>query len=357
MDQSGAGGVGLIPRERLEELLHDFKKRKMAVIGDLYLDRYGVGVMEGIAREAPVPIVRLKGSNANTYSPGGGSNVCANVADLGPKTYPISVFGEDLHGYELKKQLEQRKIDTRFIEVDASRVTPTFEKFFASAHGSPIQQVGRVDMENDTPLGANTENRLVDSIRAAAGMVDAFIIADYAETAAAQVITPKVLETIVEIAAEGKVPIISDSRTRIQMFKYTMAVPNEYEAAVAAGLYEPAMAGVIPDDIADKSGDKLSSILGRPCFITRGPKAMSVHHDGVIERVQPKPTEGEIDTCGAGDTVDAGIAAAIASGASLLEAAEVGDLAANVTIKKIGTTGTATPEEILGLYDNLTTRR
>jgi len=343
----------LIPRDRLEELLSVFKNRKIAVIGDLYLDRYGVGTMEGIAREAPVPIVRLRGAGSNTYSPGGGSNVCANVADLGPKTYPISVFGEDLHGYELRRQLEERGIDTRYIEVDPSRVTPTFEKFFASAHGSPVQQVGRVDIENDTPVSPETERRLIESIEKAAQVVDAFIVADYAETPAAQVITPKILEIIVRIAGEGKVPFISDSRTRIQLFKNTMAVPNEYEAAVATGLYEPSMAGVIPDDVADRAGDKLSSLLGRPCFVTRGPRAMSVHHDAIIERVEPKPTIGQIDTCGAGDTVDAGVAAAIASGATLLEAAEIGDLAANVTIKKIGTTGTATPKEILELYDQL----
>jgi len=341
----------LIPRERFEELLFAFSKKRIAVLGDLYLDRYGVGVMEGIAREAPVPIIRLRGEEADTYSPGGGANVCANVADLGPKTYPISVFGNDSHGFELRKQLESRGMDTRYIVTDDARVTPTFEKFFASAHGSPVQQVGRVDIENSNPISRSSEERILEALDEAKETVDALVVADYADVPGIWVISERILEKIVEIGQKTDIPIISDSRTRIQLFKNTIAVPNEYEATVASGLYRDTMAGVPPDEVVDEAGRLLSSRLGRPVFITRGPKAISIFQGNDVEHVPSVHVEGEIDTCGAGDTVDAGVAAALASGASLREAAVMGDVAAQITVRKIGTTGTATPKEMMDFFD------
>jgi sugar/nucleoside kinase (ribokinase family) len=85
--------------------------------------------------------------------------------------------------------------------------------------------------------------------------------------------------------------------------------------------------------------------------VTRGPNPLTVYEGGRVESVPPIPIEVELDTCGAGDTVDAGVAAGLAGGATLYEAAEVGNIAAGVTIQKIGTTGTATPDEMLSLYD------
>lgn len=340
-----------ITRERLQDLVSNFSKTKIAVLGDLYLDRYGTGVMEGIAREAPIPILRLRGENCDIYSPGGGANVCANVADLGPKTYPISVFGDDSNGFELTNQLKARNMDTRYIVTDESRVTPTFEKFFASAHGSPIQQVGRVDIENLNPISKDSEDRIIESLEDARNSVNAIVVADYADTPGTWVVTERVLEEIVKIGEETDIPIISDSRTRIQIFKNTIAVPNEYEASVATGLYEDAMAGIPPDPVVDKAGQLLSAKLRRPAFVTRGPKSISIYEGEKIQHIPSIQIKGEIDTCGAGDTVDAGIAAALASGATLGEAAEIGDIAAKITIKKIGTTGTATPEEMMEFFD------
>ncbi len=341
----------IMPRERLQELLSKAARTKVAVIGDLYLDRYGTGTMEGIAREAPVPIVRLRGAKANRYSPGGGANVCANVADLGPRTYPISVFGNDLHGFELTKQLESMRMDTKYIVKDESRVTPTFEKFFATAHGSRVQQVGRVDMENTNAISRASEDLVLENLREAAGFVDAIIVADYADSPGMWVVTESILKEIVLIGSRTDIPIITDSRTRIQMFENTMGAPNEYEAAVGTGLYHDSMAGKIPDEVAEKAGSELSRMLGRPVFLTRGAKGVALHQGDKVEYTVEVDLEGEMDTCGAGDTVDAGIAGALAAGASFLEAAEVGHYAAQVTVQKIGTTGTASPEEILAFYD------
>ncbi len=344
-------------RERLRQLVTDFSKTKIAVIGDLCLDRYGTGTMEGIAREAPVPIVRLRGSGTDVYSPGGGANVCANVADLGPKTYPITVLGDDLHGFELTRQLERRGMDTRFIFKDEARVTPTFEKFFASAHGSPVQQVSLVNIENSNRIGAESEERILDALDRARDIVDAVIVADYADNPGTWVVTERILERLTSLGKETDLPIISDSRTRIELFRNTTAVPNEYEATVATGLYEENMGGLPPDPVVDKAGNLLSERLGKPSFVTRGPKGISIHHDGGIDRLETVEIEGEIDTCGAGDTVDAGVAAALASGSTLMEAAAIGDMAAKITIKKIGTTGTATPEEIMAFFEKHMVKR
>jgi rfaE bifunctional protein kinase chain/domain len=321
------------------------------VVGDLYLDRYGMGTMEGIAREAPVPIVRLRGSKSNYYSPGGGANVCANVADLGPKTYPVTVFGDDPHAFELTNQLVARGMDPKYIVKDPDRVTPTFEKFFASAHGSPKQQVGRVDIENINRISAESEESIIGALQEASGFVDAIIVADYADTPGTWVVTEKVLEEIVRIGDATDVHILTDSRTRIGQFVNTIAVPNEFETAVATGVYRDTMEGKVPDDEADRAGVLLSKKLGRPVYMTRGPKPITMFDGDSIQRVPALHIEGEIDTCGAGDTVDAGIATGLASSATPYEAAEIGDIAAQITVLKIGTTGTATPGEMMSFYD------
>ncbi len=339
-----------ITRDRLEQLLTEFPEKRIAVIGDLCLDRYGTGIMEGIAREAPVPIVRLRGNDSDKYSPGGGANVCANVAALGPKTYPITVFGDDLHGFELTRQLEARDMDTRFIFKDDSRATPTFEKFFASAHGSPVQQVSLVNIENSQGISDESEELILDALDEVKEFIDALVIADYADTPGTWVVTESILERITELGEETDIPIVTDSRTRIELFKNTYAVPNEFEATVATALYEETMEGIPPDAVVDRAGRMLTGKLNHPCFVTRGAKAISVYDDDEVEHVPSVKIGGEIDTCGAGDTVDSGVAAALASDSTLREAAEIGDMAAKVTIKKIGTTGTATPDEILDFY-------
>jgi len=340
-----------ISRERLEELLNQASRAKVAVVGDLYLDRYGMGTMEGIAREAPVPIVRLRGAGSNYYSPGGGANVCANVADLGPKTYPITVFGDDPNGFELRNQLVSRGMDPRYIVKDTERVTPTFEKFYASAHGSPKQQVGRVDIENINRISSESEDSIIGALREASKSVDAIIVADYADTPGTWVVTERVLQEIIDIGGKTDVPILTDSRTRVGQFKNTIAIPNEFETAVATGIYRDTMEGKVPDDEADRAGVKLSKMLGRPVFMTRGPKPITRFDGDDLQRLPTIKIEGEIDTCGAGDTVDAGIATGLASGSTQLEAAELGDIAAHITVLKVGTTGTATPAEMLTFYD------
>jgi bifunctional ADP-heptose synthase (sugar kinase/adenylyltransferase) len=130
-----------------------------------------------------------------------------------------------------------------------------------------------------------------------------------------------------------------------------IVVPNDYEAAMAAGVYESHTSHAIADSVVLSAGEKLRQMTGRPVFITRGERGISLFGDaGRHSLVSTVALDGEIDATGAGDTVASAIAAALCAGASLQEAAELANLAGRITVGKIGTTGVASPEEIMACH-------
>lgn len=340
-----------LSESRLCEILERLPSARIAVFGDFYLDRYGLGTMEAISREAPVPIVRLKRRASNRYSPGGAGNTAMNLAGLGAQLWAVGVIGADLYGGELKKQLAAKGADVSGLIEDGSRVTGAFEKFYAAAYHSLSQQVARVDTENENPPAAEVERRLTDKLRELLDQLDGMIVADYAEVEGTGVVTPALLQIVSERAAERDRVIVGDSRDRIGEFRHILGVPNDYEAAMAAGVYRSHTAQDVPDEVVRQSGEILTKKLQREVIITRGYRGMTLFdNDGRPTHVATRPAEGQIDPTGAGDTVGAAVAASLVSGASLHEAAEIANLAAGVTVVKIGTTGTATPDEILTAF-------
>ena len=343
-----------LTESRVRELLARFRDARIAVLGDFYLDRYGMGTMEAISREAPVPIVRLKRRASNRYSPGGAGNTAVNLADLGARVWAVGVIGNDLYGGELRDQLAAKGADVNGLIEDDSRVTGAFEKFYASAYHSLPQQVARVDTENENAIAPEVERRLIRKVRELLDDLDGMIVADYAEVEGTGVVTPALLQIVSARAARRDRMIVGDSRDRIGAFTHILGVPNDYEAAMAAGVYRSHTAQDVPDEVVAQSGKILTERLQRELIITRGRHGMTIFdRDGQFTHVPTRPARGQMDPTGAGDAVGAAVAASLGSGASLREAAEIANLAAGVTVVKVGTTGTATPDEIIAAFRRL----
>jgi len=335
--------------EELARILDGFEGRRIAVLGDFYLDRYIWGNMEGISREAPVPIVRVE---QDVYSPGAAGNTALNVRTLGASVYAVGVIGEDIAGEIMRREFARRGIDDTVLLGDGERHTPTFSKIYAASYHGKRQQVARFDRENESGLSPAMEEALLDRLEETIHRADALIVADYAEVPGTGTVTDRVLREAGQIAQAGGTPSVGDSRDRIAEFaKFTVVVPNDYEAAMAAGVYHPHTSGDIDDETVIESGGRLLNRTdGESVIITRGERGMTVFQGEGWTHVPTVPAYGEIDVTGAGDTVTAVIALALASGIDLVRAAEIGNLAGAVTVGKLGTTGTATKEEVLEMY-------
>ena len=335
--------------EELTRTLDGFKGRKIAVLGDFYLDRYIWGNMEGISREAPVPIVRVE---HDVYSPGAAGNTALNVRALGAEVYAVGVVGEDIAGEIMRREFAQQGIDDTALLTDSARHTPAFSKIYAASYHGKRQQVARFDRENEDGLSPSIEKALLDRLEEVLGRADALIVADYAEVPGTGTITDRVLQEAGRTAQMRGTPSVGDSRDRIAEFaKFTVVVPNDYEAAMAAGVYHPHTSGDIDDKTVLESGRHLLDRTGgESVIVTRGERGMTVFREEGWTHVPTVPAQGEIDVTGAGDTITAVISLALASRVDLAYAAEIGNLAGAVTVGKLGTTGTASRGEILAMH-------
>jgi len=331
---------------RLSELLTALRALHVGVIGDLTLDGYWFADMtrSAISREAPLfprPVVREQ------YSCGGAANVAWNVSALQPaETRAFAVFGKDWRGELLLHALDDAGVNTQAVLRDPAWFTPFFGKVILQA-GRLQQEDARLDFINTAPLSPESEEELLSQLEQALPKLDALIVADYQ---AVGVITPRVLEGLNRLAARFPRVVFSiDSRERIGQFRGMVRKPNDIEATRwFFPERAPELVGL--DDLAE-AGLRLSGDSGCPLFITMGERGCLALAHGESRLVPAVRVPPPVDTVGAGDTFLSALTLALAAGASAVEAAALGHLAAAVTIRKLGITGAASPTEILEAYE------
>jgi D-beta-D-heptose 7-phosphate kinase/D-beta-D-heptose 1-phosphate adenosyltransferase len=315
--------------QRLETLLRQMRGRRLAIVGDVILDRYLVGDSERISPEAPVPVVRVTGERV---APGGAANVASNVAALGGEPLLVGALGGDRAAEALRQELATHGIADRWLYSLAGRPTTTKTRVIARG-----QQVVRIDEEDDAVIDAEATRRLGESAAEVIALADALILEDYDKG----VLSPGLIRTAIAAAADRGLPIVVDPKHR-GFFCYqgaSVLKPNRRELAEALG------AGA--DLTRPEQFSALMARLGvRHLLVTLGSEGMLlVDRDGGTERI-PSQAREVYDVSGAGDTVTAWVAAALAAGAPVLEAATVANLAAGVEVGKAGVS-TVSPEEIL----------
>jgi len=334
----------LLTHDRLDTILARAPELRVAVIGDFFLDKYLV--LDPALAEVSLETGRTAHQVVDVRcSPGAAGTVTSNLAALGVgRIEAIGVIGLDGEGDDLLRGLAATGVRTDRLDRRTDRRTPTYMKPMRREADGEVE-TERLDIKNRKPMPVEAEAGVIERLRAlcAAGGADAVIVADQVQERNHGVITDTVRAAIARLAVEHpRLILLADSRARIGEFRAVCIKPNRAEAAGALGTEEPES----PADTA-RVGLSLAAASGRTAFVTMGPQGIVVCEPGGLwTHVPTRPATGPIDIVGAGDSTTAGIVTALCAGASPAEAAAMGNLCASVTIRKLGTTGTASPAEL-----------
>jgi len=318
---------------RLKLLLKKIEKKRILVIGDVGVDRYTIGLVERISPEAPVPIVLVEQEKLKL---GLAANVADNVQALGGTSLLTGIVGEDRTAEDFRGLLKESGIQAQHLVVDRSRRTVLKERIV-----SDRQQLLRVDYESLHSLDRRMEAALLEKILELIPKCDAVILEDYAKG----MLSRELASAIFAAAREaGKmVTVDPNAKTGVDMYKgATVLTPNTKEAEKLTGIQ------IVDDASLMRVGFQiLKATAAQYVVITRGKEGMAIFTEGA-KRVKKIPTFARevFDVSGAGDTVISVMTLALSAGASIEEAAILGNLAAGVEVGKSGT-ATVSPDEIL----------
>jgi rfaE bifunctional protein kinase chain/domain len=302
----------------IRQILQNFPKIKVLVVGDVMLDRYWWGSMTRISPEAPVPIVNLE---RESYLAGGAANVAANIKGLGAVPYLVGIIGDDIEGKILADSLEAQGISAKNLVKISPR--PTTVKTRIVAHH---QQISRIDREEINNLSVSEEEVVWQKCLELVDGVDIIIISDYLKG----LLSENLLSRLITTADLSDKRILIDPKGK-NYGKYknaTLLTPNRKEAFEASGKSEIKQAG---QWLIDKLS--LESLL-----ITEGEDGMTIFEEKKKPLRLAAMARHVYDVTGAGDTVIATLAVALAAGMELPEAARIANSAAGCVVEEVGTT-------------------
>ena len=300
-----------------------FAKTNLLVVGDVMLDRYWFGDSDRISPEAPVPVVQVSKVDERL---GGAANVARNVAALGANTTILGVVGEDEAGNRIGELLRQSGVNSQ-LEVDPK--VPTTVKLRVIARQ---QQLIRLDFE-ETPSQTALEQKLA-RFEKALGTSDVLILSDYGKGALSQV------STMIEYArAQNKVILVDPKGEDYEKYRgATLITPNRSELRQVVGRWAD------EDDLTRRAQDLRRSLGIQALLLTRSEEGMSMFTDQGVSHVRAQARE-VFDVSGAGDTVIATLAVALAAQWPLDRAMALANRAGGIVVGKLGT-ATVTSEEL-----------
>jgi D-beta-D-heptose 7-phosphate kinase/D-beta-D-heptose 1-phosphate adenosyltransferase len=302
-----------------------FKQASVLVVGDIMLDRYWYGPTQRISPEAPVPIVKI---NQNEDRPGGAANVALNIASIGGNVSLIGITGEDEAATTLQTHLQAMKINCRF---DQHATIPTITKLrVLSRH----QQLIRLDFEES--FSAVDKSLLTATTAELIAEHDVLLLSDYDKGTLSDV------QSLIQEANKQNTPVLVDPKGS-DFNRYrgaTLITPNlsEFEAVVGECKSEA--------ELVDKGQQLLEELELKAMLITRSEQGMTLLRKGHQEFHLPTKAKEVYDVTGAGDTVIATLALAIAADADYAQASALANIAAGIVVGKIGTS-TVSETEIL----------
>ena len=325
-----------VPKKRLFEIIDSFKDKRILIFGDLILDRYIIGNIERISREAPVPIVKVKKED---YKPGGAGNVALNIQSLSADSYLIAFTGDDDFSKHFKKFFNKNNS-----KIFKSKSNKTIVK---SRIMSQNQQLIRIDREENVYISDKEIDDLKQLVKGI--KTDAIILSDYSTGS----INPETLKIFKQKAIADGVLILLDPKPNhydIYGEGFSAITPNKAEA-------ESIVNFKIESDEDAKKAIKIiqKRFKTKYTILTRGEKGITAFEKGKQIFTIPSYSHEVYDVTGAGDTVASVLLLSLCSNASLKEAVILSNLAASIVIEKIGASQCTTDElkrRINDLYKN-----
>ncbi len=312
----------------IDQVLNRLSSVRIGVLGDLFLDRY-LDIDDRLTEPSletgldAYQVVRVRSQ------PGAAGTIINNLAALGVgRILPVAVIGDDGEGYELRQALEKKwAVDQSHIFSQTDRRTPTYTKPMLEAPGKPPRELNRFDIKNRAATPARAEYAVLEALNSIWPDVDVLLVLDQVSEKNCGVVTTAVRDRLSELAAaDPKRFVLADSRECIGEFRNVCVKPNAREG---------------------RAIEEIRNSSRRAVFLTQGSAGIRLFQpDATPIDIPGYPVQGPIDIVGAGDSVSAGIASAVAAGATLEQAAAFGNLVASITIQQIGTTGSATPAQV-----------
>lgn len=315
--------------ERANHLIDRFARLRVLVIGDAMLDRFILGRVSRLSPEAPVPVVQF---DHEVTRLGGAANVAHNVTALGGEAMLVAVTGQDDAAATLTEACRGAEIAPTLVS-DPLRRTTTKVRIATERN----QQVARIDYETDTAVTGDCEHLVIGAVRQLSQGADVIVISDYCKG----LVTKDVARAAIDAGAQRGVPVLVDPK--IPHLGYysgaSLVTPNASEAESATHI------GIRDEEAArDAARAFRTRVSCQAVLITRGDQGMwlcSADTEGAL----PAIAREVADVTGAGDTVIATVAMALASGATLPEAAWLANHAAARSVARFGP-ATVSPQEL-----------
>lgn len=318
--------------------------RSVLVVGDIMLDRFVSGTVERISPESPVPVLSIRRENRML---GGAGNVVSNLAGLRVRPVLVSVTGADEDGASVRALAEGMGADCTGLLNDPARPT-TIKTRFLAGH----QQLLRTDFERTAPIDADLAARLLEAVEAALAAVQGVVLSDYGKG----VLTGDVLDRVISSARARGLPVLVDPKGR-DYGRYrgaSVVTPNRKELSEASG-----GAALDDDETTVAAAHRICETCGLSAMVvTRAADGMTIIEKTPDGRGFERPlhlraqAREVFDVSGAGDTVIATLAAALASGATLRNAAALANRAGGIVVGKVGT-APIRADELAAAVENL----
>jgi D-glycero-beta-D-manno-heptose-7-phosphate kinase len=334
--------LGLPPLSpaRAHDIVHAMTRAHVLVIGDVMLDQFTIGRVTRISPEAPVPVVAFE---RDEFRAGGAANVALNVRALGGHVDLIGLVGPDEAASRLRELLGVADVHAAGLITDETRRTTTKVRIVTTRN----QQVARVDYESDGAASEPVEDALITQLGARIARADAVIVSDYLKG----LITRRLMAAVIAAGRERGVPVLVDPKIP-HLDHYAgakLVTPNHHEAEVATHMRIRTDADAEQAAALFRERARCEGVL-----ITRGEHGMWLTCPDV-EGHLPATAREVSDVTGAGDTVVATLALAIAAGATTAEAAQLANEAAGIVVAKFGP-ATVSAAELLGSSSSPDTR-
>jgi len=318
-------------KERLVNLIKDFKNQKILILGDLILDRFIWGKVSRISPEAPVPVVVVKQEEIRL---GGAGNVAVNIKTLGGHPFIVGVISTDEAGEKIEQEMERLNLESNGLLIDLGRPTTVKTRIIAQH-----QQVCRVDQEAKIPMSRELFEKAVYFIETNVQKMDALLVSDYGKGFISKKLLVDVLPDVKKL---GKIIAVDPKFQDFKNYKpCTILTPNKKECEFATQLR-------IKNEKALKTAAEriLKKTKAENLLITQGEDGMTLFRPTGYYRHIPTSAQEVFDVTGAGDTVISTMTLAMCAGGNPEEAAMLANYAAGIVVGKLGT-ASVTPDELI----------